>query len=184
MQEYVREYPLFSLCGLNCGLCPRYQSLGSSRCPGCGGKDFHLLHPSCAVITCSKKHGNVKYCFLCESYPCQRYEALGEKDSFITYRSVKRDMQKAALGGIEAYKAELNEKVSFLEYLLHSCNDGRKKNFYCLAVNLLDLADLREIKEQIEKLEEGLSQKEKIQKIENLFYEKAKDKNIGLALRK
>lgn len=184
MKEYKREYPLFSLCGLNCGLCPRYQSEGTSRCPGCGGKNFHLQHPSCAVITCSKKHDDVEYCFLCKDYPCSRYKCPSEKDSFITYRNVKNDMQKAIDNGIEQYQAELNEKISFLKYLISNCNDGRKKNFFCIAVNLLDLADLNDIKEHINKSDETISQKDKIKMIESWFNEKAKSKNIDFKLRK
>ena len=34
MKDFVREHPLFSLCGLNCALCP--MQLGG-HCPGCGG---------------------------------------------------------------------------------------------------------------------------------------------------
>lgn len=186
MKEYIREYPLFSLCGLNCGLCPRYQSEGTSRCPGCGGKDFHIQHPSCAVITCSKRHGDVEYCFLCKNYPCERYQCTSEKDSFISYRNTINDMQKAIDNGMEQYQAELNEKISFLEYLINNYNDGRKKNFYCVAVNLLDLADLNCIKEyiQINISEKTISKKEKIKMIESLFYEKAKTKNIDFKLRK
>lgn len=184
VKEYQREYPLFSLCGLNCGLCPRYQSEGKSRCPGCGGKDFHLQHPSCAVITCSKKHGDVDYCFLCKDYPCDRYQCPKDKDSFITYRNVINDMQKAIDNGIEQYKRELNEKVAFLEYLISNYNDGRKKNFYCIAVNLLDLADLNDIKECINGFDETIPQKEKIKMVESWFNDKAKSKNIELKLRK
>lgn len=184
MNEYKREYPLFSLCGLNCGLCPRYQSEGTSRCPGCGGKDFHLKHPSCAVITCSKKHGDVEYCFLCKNYPCNRYEYPSEKDSFITYRNVINDMQKAINNGIEQYQAELNEKILFLEYLIDNFNDGRKKNFFCIAVNLLDLEDLNDIKERIEKCDKTIPQNEKNKMVESWFNEKAKGKNIDLKLRK
>lgn len=184
MKEYKREYPLFSLCGLNCGLCPRYQSEGTSRCPGCGGKDFHQQHPSCAVITCSKKHGAVEYCFQCNDYPCDRYKGPSEKDSFITYRNRIDDMQRAIDGGVEQYQAELNEKIAFLEYLISNYNDGRKKNFFCLAVNLLDLADLNDIKERIQNCEETIPRKEKIKMIELWFDEKAKSKNIDLILRK
>ena len=184
MKKYKREYPLFSLCGLNCGLCPRYQSKGESRCLGCGGKNFHLQHPSCAVITCSKKHKNVEYCFLCSDYPCDRYKNCGEKDSFITYRNVVGDFQKAADGGIKQYQAELNEKVLFLEYLINNYNDGAKKNFYCIAVNLLSLADLRDIKKQINQSGETASKKEKIEMIQKWLYEKAKNKSIDLKLRK
>lgn len=185
MKDYKREYPLFSLCGLNCGLCPRYHTNGTSKCPGCGGKDFFLKHPSCAVITCCKKHGNIEYCFLCKNYPCDRYKTISEKDSFITYKNVNTDMQKALNCGIDCYKSELDEKIKFLEYLLSNFNDGKSKNFYCIAINLLNLDDLKEIKEYIDKnLNENLIlQKEKIKIIETLFNEKAKSKNIDLKLR-
>lgn len=185
MKEYKRDYPLFSLCGLNCGLCPRYQSRGTSKCPGCGGSDFHLKHPSCAVIACSKKHGNVAYCFMCKEYPCDKYKNPNEEDSFITYRNVISDMQKAKEYGMEQYRAELEEKIAFLELLIDRYNDGRRMNFYCIAVNLLDLADLNNIKEQMKKELSGkLTQKEQIKMIESMFDEKAKSRNIGFKLRK
>lgn len=184
MREYTRAYPLFSLCGLNCGLCPRYQNEGKSKCPGCGGKDFHLQHPSCAVITCSQRHGDIEYCFLCRDYPCDRYRVPSEKDSFITYRNVQRDMRKAVDQGIENYQAELNEKVSFLEYLLADFNDGRKKNFYCLAVNLLAPADLEEIRQKINGLAETMPQNEKIKLIEAWFNQMAASRGIALKLKK
>ena len=184
MKEYKRSYPLFSLCGLNCGLCPRYQSDGTSKCPGCGGKDFHLQHPSCAVINCSKKHGDVEYCFQCKDYQCNRYEKPSEQDSFITYRNVIRDMRKALEYGIEQYQLELNEKTLFLVYLISNYNDVRRKSFYCIAVNLLELADLHDIEERMQKLDDTIPQKEKIKKIEAWFEEKAKVNNIELKLRK
>ena len=128
MKEYTREYPLFSLCGLNCGLCPRHQTDGSSRCPGCGGPDFHLQHPSCAVITCSRKHGDVEFCFQCADYPCARYREMPDADSFISYRNVISDFEKAEREGIETYASELAEKVRIVERLIAEYNDGRKKS--------------------------------------------------------
>ena len=93
-------------------------------------------------------------------------------------------MQKTLDNGIEQYQAELNEKISFLEYLISNYNDGRKKNFFCIAVNLLDLADLNDIKEHIKKSDETIPQKDKIKMIESWFNEKAKSKNIDFKLRK
>lgn len=93
-------------------------------------------------------------------------------------------MQKAIDNGIEQYQGELNEKVSFLEYLIRNYNDGRKKNFYCIAVNLLDLADLNDIKEYMNGLDDTIPQKEKIKLVESWFNDKAKSKNIDLKLRK
>ncbi len=184
MTEYERDYPLFSLCGLNCGLCPRHWSDGSSKCPGCGGKDFHLKHPSCAVISCAKKHRGVEYCFLCPDFPCKRYENIGEKDSFVTYRNVLRDLNRAKSGGLEEYKAELDAKVSFLKLLLDKYNDGRKKNYYCLAVSLLEPSDLEDVKSEIGKIEDFIPLKEKIKIIEVLFGKKAERRGIELRLRK
>ena len=141
MKEYKREYPLFSLCGLNCGLCPRFHTEGGSRCPGCGGGDFYCKRggAGCPVITCSRKHNNVEFCFECGDYPCELYIGRDNTgDSFITYKNVLRDCDKAKTIGISAYKAELDEKAEILRFLLIECNDGRRKNFYCIAVNLLE----------------------------------------------
>jgi hypothetical protein len=186
MKEYIRAYPEFSLCGLNCGLCPRYHTAGTSKCPGCGGPDFHLKHPGCAVITCSRKHDNVEYCFQCTSYPCDRYKEPGETDSFITYRNVLNDLNRARDKGIEKYQNELNEKVRILEHLLNNYNDGRKKGFYCLAVNLLDLSDTRNVLQGIDKEIENLNvdRKEKISLVVDAFKTMAIKRNVELKLRK
>jgi translation initiation factor IF-1 len=186
MKEYKRQYSQFSLCGLNCGLCPRYHTDGSSKCPGCGGPDFHLKHPSCAVITCNSKHDNVEYCFQCSAYPCEKYTKTSTQDSFITYRHVVADFEKARRGGIKAYQKELDEKAAILESLIANYNDGKRKGFYCNAVNLLELSDIRKVMAhiagKIARLDIGL--KEKIKLIVELFESKAKEKNIELRLRK
>ncbi|MEI8199146.1 MAG: DUF3795 domain-containing protein [Eubacteriales bacterium] len=186
MEEYIRATPLFSLCGLNCGLCPRYRTQGESKCPGCGGTDFRLKHPACAVITCSKKHGDVEYCFECSSYPCERYSGTGDKDSFISYRNVITDFAKAKTDGIEQYITDLREKIKILDFLLNTYNDGRRKAFYCNAVNMLPLPDLREIMKEIQEKIAGrdLPLKEQIEEIVRLFEARAASQDILLKLRK
>lgn len=154
LKDYTRRYPRFALCGLNCGLCPRYHTAGESRCPGCGGEGFHLKHPTCAVMTCNNKHDRAEYCFQCSAYPCQRFAAPSQTDSFISYRNVITDFARAREGGLESYMAELDEKVAMLEFLIQNYDDGRRKGLYCLAVNMLSLDDLRSVLEQIQ-LEHG-----------------------------
>jgi hypothetical protein len=185
MKEYTRDYPLFSLCGLNCGLCPRFHTDGSSKCPGCGGYNFHLKHPACAVINCNKKHDNVEFCFQCSSYSCDKYTKNNDKDSFISYMNVGKDIQSASQD-INTYKNSLEEKIQILEFLLAKYNDGRRKNVYCLAVNLLSISDLREIKNKIV-IGIGpkeISLKEKIQLIIGVIYRKAEECGVKLVLRK
>ena len=46
-------------------------------------------------------------------------------------------MKRAEEIGVERYNEEQMEKSRHLEMLLENYNDGRKKTFYCQAVNLL-----------------------------------------------
>lgn len=143
MKNYQREYPLFSLCGLNCALCPMHLN---QYCPGCGGGEGNQ---SCAIFRCAREHGCPEYCFQCSEYPCEKYDSVMEYDSFLPHRNMRRDMERAKSGGLEAYQAELEEKAAILQELLENYNDGRRKTFYMLAVYLLELQDLRNAMEQI-----------------------------------
>lgn len=185
MHEYNREYPFFALCGLNCGLCPRHYTDGDSKCPGCGGAGFHLKHPSCTVITCNRKHDNVEFCFQCSLYPCERYKKPNNVDSFITYKNVLADFADAKKD-LSHYKQVLNEKINILNLLIDRYNDGKRKSYYCIAVNLLSLEDLKVImnraKTKIDK--QDLSIKEKVTSIIDLINKHAQKKGIVLELRK
>ncbi len=144
MNEYKRKTPTFSLCGLNCALCPRYHAEGSSKCPGCGGPDFTAKHPTCAIVTCNKKHDNAEFCYECSDYPCPRYIVPSTSDSFISYQNVVQDID-AAKQDLPGYLIVLEAKQTILEDLILNYNDGKSKGFYCLAVNLLPLAVLEKI---------------------------------------
>lgn len=142
MKQYDRVTPQFSLCGLNCSLCPRFRTTGSSRCPGCGGMDFFEKHPACGIISCSQRHDGVEYCFHCSEYPCARYTGPNNKDSFITYQHVPSDMDAAKTFGLAAYLDQLTKKSHILDTLLAEWDNGRLKSYFCLAVNILPLPEL------------------------------------------
>ncbi len=179
MKDYKRSYPLFSLCGLNCGLCT--MRIGN-YCPGCGGG---AGNQTCAIIRCSLQHGGVEYCYLCEEYPCEKYEGIDEYDSFITHRNQLKDFEKVKKIGIEAYKSELSKKIEILNYLLANYNDGRRKTFFCLAVNLLELQDVEDVMKQIAADDDSnLTLKEKAVLAVNLFKTMAAKRNIVLKLNK
>lgn len=147
MKPFSRPYPQFSLCGLNCGLCPRHHTEGPSRCPGCGGPEFHLKHPSCPIITCSLKHGGVTYCFECVDYPCDRYIEPSPVDSFISDRHVREDVY-AARGDLSAYLGRLDRKVTALEWLLANVDDGRHKASLCRLANAVPAEVLEDVVER------------------------------------
>lgn len=180
---YTRQYPRFSLCGLNCGLCPQFHSDGAFQCPGCGGEAFYEKHPSCAVISCAQRHGGVEYCFQCEDYPCEKYAEVSPYDSFITYRNVLKDFEKAEKNGLVAYQLEMDEKVEILRVLLDVYNDGRRKTFFCTAVNLLSLEDVREALTRIaDEVKDDLTLKEKAAIAVRIFQSIAEQRDISLKL--
>lgn len=183
MKDYNRRrHPSFALCGLNCCLCPRYHTDGSSKCPGCGGKDFHLKHPTCAVITCNIKHDNVQFCFQCGSYPCPKYRAKNEKDSFITYKNVNKNLA-GAKEDLNAYLEVIDRKFNHLVFLLENFDDGRSKTFFCTAIDLLPLPALEEIMSS-GTVSGKTGRKERNKEIVALMKAKAKELNIELTLRK
>ena len=182
MAHEQREYPLFSACGLNCGLCPRYHTNGASRCPGCAGEGFAQKHPPCGVLSCSRRCG-VQYCFACAEYPCKRFDGADQWDSFITHKNQLSDLEKAKSIGINAYQAQLNEKVALLEHLLKNYDDGRRKSFFCIAVNLLELKDLKNVMNALDKQAQAPLKQRAAFAVDG-FTQMAKDSGIALRLRK
>ena len=65
-------------------------------------------------------------------------------------------------------------------------NDGRRKSFFCLAVNLLELQDIKSVVEQIvtETESDNPTLKEKAAIAANLFQAVAAKRNIVLKLNK
>ena len=184
MEYSERQYPLFSACGLNCGLCPRFHTNGASRCPGCAGRGFSQKHPACGVLSCCRRRG-VAFCFLCEGYPCQKYDGADLSDSFITHKNQLRDAERAREMGIDAYMADMESKARLLARLLEGCDDGRRKSHFCLAVNLLELRDIRDVVEQLaaETKPDG-PVKEKAVAAVRLLGEMAERRGVSLHLRK
>ena len=177
MKGFIRSDRLFSLCGLNCGLCT--MRLGSC-CPGCGGGEGNQ---GCAIARCSLEHGGIAYCFQCGEYPCARCQEA-EHDSFITYQNRLRDLEKARRMGMDAYWAGQRERSGILRLLLERYNDGRKKTLFALAANLLELEDLREILERLSEETAQLPLRERAVRAAALCREAAALRGIDLRLRK
>lgn len=178
MKNFTRAYPLFSLCGLNCGLCTMH--LGG-HCPGCGGGEGNQ---SCSIARCSIQKG-VEFCSFCEDYPCAKYDGIDEYDSFISTQNMRNNLEKVKQIGLEAYRTELDEKLSILHILLEQYNDGRHKSPFCTAVNLLTLTSLRQIMEQCAgEITPEMTIKERAALVTAKMNTAATEQNINLKMRK
>jgi len=142
----IKIYPTVGCCGLDCGLCPRYYTVGTSKCPGCCGPDFFNKHPSCSYITCCIKKKSLEVCAQCEDFPCSKFESWlvggGEYDSFLSHKKAYPNLISIRKHGIEKFVEEQRKRIRLLEAMLKEFDDGRSKSFYCIASTLLPIVDL------------------------------------------
>ncbi len=98
----------------------------------------------------------------------------------------KKDLKKAQRIGIKQYNLEQKEKIQILSYLLSNHNDGRRKNFFCIAVNLLEVSELQEVMKLLQSNVELslLPAKERSLYVVNAMKEIAERRNIEVRLRR
>ena len=144
----VRKYPTIAVCGLDCGLCPRYYTQGKSRCPGCGGPDFFTKHPSCSFITCCVKKKGLEVCGECADFPCARfkteeeYQKVEESSSYPSYRVVMRNLAFIKEHGLKSFIGRQKKRIRLLEKMIDNFDDGRSRSFFCRVACLRDPTDL------------------------------------------
>ena len=148
IMEQTKIYPTIGVCGLDCGLCPRYYTVGTSRCPGCAGPDFSNKHPSCSFITCCVKKKNFEVCAECPEFPCSKfkseeeYQQLKQSSSYPPYKKVMSNLNFIKEYGIKKFIEQQKKRIKLLETMIENFDDGRSRSFYCKAAALLDLTSL------------------------------------------
>jgi hypothetical protein len=150
MSEHsIKTYPTIGCCGLDCGLCPRYYTVGTSRCPGCGGPDFFNKHPSCSFITCCNKKKNLEVCAECSNFPCSKFKSteeylqLKESSSYPSYKKVMLNLNFIKEQGIEKFVEQQKKRIKLLKTMTENFDDGRSRSFFCKAAALIDIAVIR-----------------------------------------
>jgi hypothetical protein len=144
----LKKYPTIGVCGLDCGLCPRYYTVGASRCPGCGGPDFLNKHPSCSFITCCVKKKNLEVCGECSDFPCvkfksaEEYKQVKESSSYPSCKKVLPNLYFIKEQGINKFIEQQNKRIQLLSSMLSKFDDGRSRSFFCRAAIFHDLSVL------------------------------------------
>src|SRR5512139_196010 len=135
--EQLKTYPTIGVCGLDCGLCPRYYTVGPSRCPGCGGSGFSDKHPSCSFITCCVKKKGLEVCGLCPEFPCPKFKSEEE------YRQVALSSSYPPSRNVLSNLRFIREKrIGLLETMIEGYDDGRSRSFFCRGAALLEVRAL------------------------------------------
>jgi hypothetical protein len=144
----LKTYPTIGCCGLDCGLCPRFYTVGHSRCPGCAGPDFFNKHPSCSFITCCVKKKNLEVCGECSEFPCSKfksdeeYQQLEGSSFYPSNKKIMPNLNFIKKYGIKKFVEQQRSRIKLLETMIKNFNDGRSRSFFCRAATLLDLTGL------------------------------------------
>ncbi len=157
----LKKYPTTGVCGLDCGLCPRYHTVGSSRCPGCGGHDFFNKHPSCSFITCCVKKKNLEVCAECSDFPCVKFKSakeyikIKESSSYASSKRVLPNLYFIKERGINKFIEQQDKRIQLLKTMISKFDDGRSKSFFCKAAMFHDLTALENSIERATKIIES-----------------------------
>ena len=181
------KYTQIGICGLSCRLCPRYQTEAKSRCTGC--KSENRMAVGCPFITCAIKKKGIEFCWDCEeNETCEKWrkhrEAGGKADSFKCYQKLEDDIIFIQKHGIIEFEKVQKTREKLLKEMLQNFNEGRSKNYYCIAVTIFEIEELKMALTKAKKNSVGLEIKDKSTILHSVLDEIAQKKNYCLKLRK
>ena len=104
------EEKLIAPCGMNCALCIAYigrkndinkQGFNRKYCEGCIPRGQNCLHMGdhCKLL----KHGKVRFCSDCESFPCKRLKSLDKRYRTKYHLSMIENLRDIKTSGIEEF---------------------------------------------------------------------------------
>ena len=180
----IKQYPNIACCGLDCVLCPNYQSTAASKCPGCMAKYFHLKHPSCGIATCCVKKHSYETCAQCPDMPCDKLKGWDLGDSFISHKQALHNLAFIKKQGLASFLDAQKKRQDLLETLLSEFNDGRAKSFYCLAAALLPMPSIEFLLNECAADDQQGDIKDKARNMKKKIEDLGKKEKVELNLRK
>ena len=175
------------VCGLSCYLCPNHNTDTKSRCEGC--KSEGRMGAACKFLTCAVKRKRIEFCWDCEeSDTCEKWQAHREAgkraDSFKCYQKLEDDILFVRNHGVDRFVEAQETRRSLLGEMLSGFNDGRSKSFYCIAVTVLEIDELRSAIDRAKSTSDGLDAKGKARTLHAILDDIAKAKGYCLRLRR
>src|SRR3989304_7700360 len=180
------RHPEIGICGLSCRLCPRFHTIGISKCGGC--KSEYMMAVGCPFITCAVKRKGIEFCGSCEeSKTCEKLrkqrEFSRQYDTFTCYQKLEDNISFIQNNGVNEFEERQKTKEELLKEMLRDFNEGRSKTFYCIAATVLKTEELEAALRRAREFSK-LDVKEKSRILHSILYELAEKKHYLLKLRK
>lgn len=182
------KYPEIGICGLSCRLCPRYHIEAESRCGGCKG--MVRMAVGCPFITCAVKKKGIEFCWKCsENETCEKWSKHKEfgmqHDTFKCYQKLEDNISLIQKKGVDEFEKEQKIREKLLKEMLQEFNEGRSKNYYCIAATVLEIDELKNAIVNAKKHSKDMVDiKEKSIVLHSILDEIAVSNNYCLKLRK
>lgn len=181
------SYPEIGVCGLSCRLCPMYHIDGESRCHGC--KSEARMTVGCPFITCAVKRMGIEFCWDCkEGMKCEKWKKHRDsgklQDSFKCYQKLEDDISFIHKNGVESFEKLQKLREKLFNEMLHEFNEGRSKNYYCIAATVLEIEELEAALTSARKDSAGLDIKDKSRVLHSELDKIAEQRKYYLKLRR
>ena len=105
MMKRLNGISLIAPCGMNCAICMAYLR-EKNKCPGCRGNDIHkpVTRAECKIKNCRTFiEDNSKYCFQCETFPCDKLEHLDKRYRTKYNMSMLENLENIKKSGIRRF---------------------------------------------------------------------------------
>jgi len=181
------KYPEIGICGLSCRVCPTYHTRGKSRCGGC--KTESRMAVGCPFITCALRKRGIEFCWDCEeNETCERWKEHREfgkrHDTFKSYQKLEEDVSFIRKNGVGEFERLQKIREKLLKEMLRGFNEGRSKNYYCIAATVLEIEELKKALSEAKERSTGLEMTEKAKVLHSMLDAVAERKNCCLKLRR
>jgi len=143
----------------------------------------------CPFITCAVKKRGIEFCWQCEeNKTCEKWRKhreFGEQhDTFKSYETLEDDVAHIHEYGIGEFQKAQETKERLLRDMLREFNEGRSKNYYCVAATVLKVDELEGALDEAHQQSKGLDMREKSKLLHSILDSIANRKNFILKLRK
>jgi len=181
------KYTEIGICGLSCRLCPRYNTETKSKCEGC--KSRNRMAVGCPFITCAIKNKGIEFCWDCEeNKTCEKWKKHREfgkrHDTFKCYQKLEDSISFIQKHEVNEFEKVQKDRENLLKEMLQDFNEGRSKNYYCIAVTIFEFEELEKALTKARKDSIGLEIKAKSKILHSILDEIVERKNYCLKLRK
>ena len=187
---HFKAHPTIGACGIDCGLCPRYNTKAASRCPGCAAPGFLEMGGQwCKMTRCAVRDRGYETCAECDEFPCYRFAGWDEADSFVSHLKSVDNLRATRESGMQQFLDVQQARMELLEAMLREFDEGRSKSYCCRAAALLPVKELAEGVEEARRLvgsedPSDVDRKARAQTLHRTLDSIAERMDISLKLRK